>query len=1268
MRFRNTVNVIFALFWTMVAANSVDAQGYRIERIASGLDQPTYVTQAPGDPSNIIYYAERITATPGSGGGFGTINDMGGIFRYDMNTRSSTLVMSLEHRQLTGDEGLAGFAFSPDFNTPGAAGYQKLYVSSSSYNNGASPIDRVEEYVASGPNGTVPTDGLGRPVVNRLILEYLHVNNQQNHTVDWVGFDPRASALSVGSPERNYLYIVTGDGDLGGSAQSRPEQKADSVPGKLLRVDVDAANGDAYPGDPNKNFAIPDSNPIPLWNSNHNSFDQLVSTTLNYTNDPMTATYAPALGEIYATGLRNGYRASFDQQTGDFWGGDVGENTREEVNFLRADIYDDNNGNLPPVDFGYAQREGTVPTSGGLGVSGSSGATTLQWDLSGGDTVIVDSTNPVREGMHATTNTPDEVRTTNRSAYIGGYVYRGPVDSLQGNYFYSDFIHSNIFMLSDFDRDIPLEDYSGTNLNQVDGVAALGTRTTVASADADSLWQSLIVDPTDPNYTAALGLSFGIGRAVSFGEDNDGNLYVIDFGSNRGDPSFGGDYPVAGLGEIFRIVPTLQLKVIVNRDTGAMTFTNATGDVTDILGYQLVSGAGSIDPNELTPITGNFDNSEPGNGSIDPNNPWEITSDPGDHEEFSEASTGTAASLDIDEEFALSPGDGWIQSIYEDLQLQVTLGDSSITFATVEFEGNGGQAFDRSDLNFNGEIDPGDWPIFRDHHLTDLSGMSLAQAYGFGDLDGDGDNDFDDFRLFQSDYVGALGASAFQALFQVPEPGTATLLVGLAVGAPLILGRRRRGSQLRSMRGGSRRIGQVVACAAAAAGVSFVVSPARADLVHQYTFNDGLATDSVGNAHGTLEGDTSVTLGVVDFPGGNDDFIDLPGFTIQINDFVDATFETWFTWRGGGDWQRIFDFGSTSGFGGNGNDYIFYTPSGAGQNRAAITDGGGGQEDVANAGSPLSTNVSYHLAVVVDDSDTDQMIVYLNGQEAGSTNFTIGNNGQRMSELDNNNAYLGDSNYTNDPSLNGTMDEFRIYDHALSPEEVEASFEAGPVPFNTFELTVNTVTGSVALANTHTSPLSLDYYRVDSSAGALDADGWNSLDDQNMDAIGAGEGESWDELGQPNSQQVAEGFLLGSTALASDSPVDLGHLFNTSVFGQGEEGDLELQFALESSDNLAPGDVTYVTPGPLDGDYNGDGTVGAADYVVWRNTLGSTTDLDADGDGDMMVDQDDYTIWAWTFGNTADGAGATAALVPEPAAALLGIVAVLGFMQRRSIA
>jgi len=52
------------------------------------------------------------------------------------------------------------------------------------------------------------------------------------------------------------------------------------------------------------------------------------------------------------------------------------------------------------------------------------------------------------------------------------------------------------------------------------------------------------------------------------------------------------------------------------------------------------------------------------------------------------------------------------------------------------------------------------------------------------------------------------------------------------------------------------------------------------------------------------------------------------------------------------------------------------------------------------------------------------------------------------------------------------------------------------------------------------------------------------------------------------------------------------------------------------------------------GDSSHDGIVDAVDYTVWRNALGSTTDLRADGDDDGVVDADDYTIWQQNFGHT----------------------------------
>lgn len=471
--------VLAAACWTCLAAvlssTSAGAQDFRIERIASGLSQPTYVTQAPGDPSNVLYFTERTSNTQP---GFGAINQMGKVWRYDVNTRQKTVVLDMSHRLITQDEGLQTIAFGPDFNTPGAPTYRKMYVSSAEM--GPTALNRVEEY-------TMAADGtFGSP---RTVLQYAN-RAAHNHTVNWVGFDPNATGAA-----RNHLYISTGDGAFGlpyaGMAGLlRPSQNPNVVMGKLLRVNVSGA--DAYPSDALKNFAIPLDNPIPRYNAAN-------------PGAPISG-----LGEVYVTGVRNASRVSFDRANSDIWVGDVGEFRVEEVNFLRA------GGGLdePPVDLGWPQREGTQ----GSGVPGAPQTRTNPF-------TGVTSLEPVRQFNHF----------GGGNAVIGGYVYRGPVSSLTGKYFYADYVSGRVWQL-ELDRDTNPSEFNGIN----------GTLTEVTAQ-----WNALVSDPNDPNYTpAGAGLLFGIDHLVSFGEDNAGNLYIVDFGHGSG---FEGQYPGAGLGEIFRI-------------------------------------------------------------------------------------------------------------------------------------------------------------------------------------------------------------------------------------------------------------------------------------------------------------------------------------------------------------------------------------------------------------------------------------------------------------------------------------------------------------------------------------------------------------------------------------------------------------------------------------------------------------------------------------------------------------------------------------------
>lgn len=114
------------------------------------------------------------------------------------------------------------------------------------------------------------------------------------------------------------------------------------------------------------------------------------------------------------------------------------------------------------------------------------------------------------------------------------------------------------------------------------------------------------------------------------------------------------------------------------------------------------------------------------------------------------------------------------------------------------------------------------------------------------------------------------------------------------------------------------------------------------------------------------------------------------------------------------------------------------------------------------------------------------------------------------------------------------------------------------------------------------------------------------------------------------------------------------HLVESDIF-------IDLRFTEWGLGNGGGGSFAYVrsTPSLESGDFNGDGAIDAADYTIWRDTVGSGSDFRADANGDLAVDEADYSIWRATYGDT------TSVSVPEPVGIAPSAIAALGWHGKR---
>lgn len=340
----------FAIPFVLIVSQSSPclAVDLHLELLSDQFDNPDYVIAPPNDTER-LFVVEQYQAG----------QDTGYIWIIKNGALLPDPFLAIPSVATDFSGGLLCLAFDPNYTSNGY--FYVFYTDAPGAGEPSGPVKISRFTVSANPNLADP--GSEHPI---LTIPQPH----RFHPGGWLGFGPDGT-----------LYISSGDG---GPAEDpfQQGQAPNTLRGKILRIDV---HGDDFPADPDRNYAIAPGNPF---------VGQV------------------GLDEIWAYGLREPWRCSFDSLTGDFYIADVGQENWEEVNFQDAN-------SLGGENYGWRCREGSHDLFADPECSGQT---------------FVD---PIYE--YPIFNLPE-------CSITGGYVYRGgTIPALQGKYIFADWCTSQIW-------------------------------------------------------------------------------------------------------------------------------------------------------------------------------------------------------------------------------------------------------------------------------------------------------------------------------------------------------------------------------------------------------------------------------------------------------------------------------------------------------------------------------------------------------------------------------------------------------------------------------------------------------------------------------------------------------------------------------------------------------------------------------------------------------------------------------------------------------